>query len=443
MHDEGTLQALMGGLKVKVRVQHPKILEAKFREGWMWFFRYYADEVQADGSVKTIRKKHAVGLSRGDDKITKKEAEVQRDKFLAKLNAPTVEAAVEQVAATGGVLLGEVARMYKEGYLSREKQLATPTREKQTYYLDQLIIPKWGAFRLNQIRPQAVEDWLHGTFDAWWTMYSVRAIMSRLYYYAEGYGLWEEGRRSPASRAKLGKKRYKYERRILSFEETARVLARLDDTTCLVIETCIATGARISEVLGLQWRHVNLDAATIKIEQRVWHQEVGRPKTEESRRVLGIGDLAQPLRARALKIGAKPDMWVFPQKCCAEKPMWDSTVRELLHEAAKAEGCDFLGLGPHSFRRANITWRQEVGGSAIEASRIAGHTNLETTSQYTFVAAERQNELTRRIQQKLADAGKKPGEQQAAPEIPPPAAPPAAEVPPSLADTVPVTAVVQ
>ena len=443
MHDEGTLQVLSGGLKVKVRVQHPKILEAKFREGWMWFFRYYADEVQADGSVKTIRKKHAVGLSRGDGKITKKEGEVERDKFLAKLNAPTVEAAVELVAPTGVVLLGEVARMYKEGYLSREKQLATPTREKQTYYLDQLIVPKWGTFRLNQIRPQAVEDWLHGTFDAWWTMYSVRAIMSRLYYYAEGYGLWEEGRRSPASRAKLGKKRYKYERRILSFEETARVLARLDELTCLVIETCIATGARISEVLGLQWRHVNLDAATVKIEQRVWHQEVGRPKTEESRRVLGIGDLAQQLRARALKIGAKPDMWVFPQKCCAEKPMWDSTVRELLHEAAKAEGCDFLGLGPHSFRRANITWRQEVGGSAIEASRIAGHTNLETTSQYTFVAAERQNELTRRIQKKLADAGKKPEEQQAAPEIPPPAAPPAAEVPPSLADTVPVTAVVQ
>jgi integrase len=287
-----------------------------------------------------------------------------------------------------------------------------------------------------------VEDWLHGTFDAWWTMYSVRAIMSRLYYYAEGYGLWEEGRRSPASRAKLGKKRYKYERRILSFEETARVLARLDELTCLVIEMCIATGARISEVLGLQWRHVNLDAATVKIEQRVWHQEVGRPKTEESRRVLGIGDLAQQLRARALKIGAKPDMWVFPQKCCAEKPMWDSTVRELLHEAAKAEGCNFLGLGPHSFRRANITWRQEVGGSAIEASRIAGHTNLDTTSQYTFVAAERQNELTRRIQKKLADAGKNPEEQQAAPEIPPSAAPPAPEVPRSLADAVPVTAVV-
>jgi len=71
-----------------------------------------------------------------------------------------------------------------------------------------------------------------------------------------------------------------------------------------------------------------------------------------------------------------------------------------------AEGCDFLAFGFHSYRRANITWRQEVGGSAIEASRIAGHTNIEMTSEYTFVAPERENELTRRIQQKLAAAAK-------------------------------------
>jgi integrase len=76
--------------------------------------------------------------------------------------------------------------------------------------------------------------------------------MSRIFYYAEGHGLWEEGKRSPASKAKLGKKHHKYERRMLSFDETARVLARLEEPNLLVIETCIATGARISEVLGLK-----------------------------------------------------------------------------------------------------------------------------------------------------------------------------------------------
>ncbi len=213
--------------------------------------------------------------------------------------------------------------------------------------------------------------------------------------------MWEEGKRSPASKAKLGKKHHKYERRILSFDETARVLTHLEDPIRLIIEVCIATGARISEVLGLIWRHVDLEVGTIKIVQRVWHQEVGRPKSEDSKRILGVGDLIERLRAKSKGDGAAPEAFVFQQKRAPGKPLWDSGVRDALHQAAEAEGCDFPGLGPHSFRRANITWRQQVGGSAIEASKIAGHSDLETTGDYTFVTAERQNELTRRIQQKL------------------------------------------
>jgi integrase len=356
--------------------------------------------------VKTLRNYHAVGASKGEGALTKKQAEIERDKFLAKLNAPTVEEAVQQVATTGVALFGEVARMYKDGYLGRANQIAKPTRDKENFYLDEYIIPKWGALRLNQIQPKAVEDWLHTTFDSWWTMHGVRAIMSRAFYYAEGHGLWEEGKRSPASKAKLGKKRYKNERRILSFDETARVLAHLEEPYLLIIETCIATGARISEVLGLTWKSVNLDDGTIKIVQRVWHQDVGRPKSEDSKRLLGIGDLVPRYRTKAAADHAMPESFVFQQKRAPGKPLWDSGVRDALHQAANAEGCDFPGLGPHSFRRANITWRQQVGGSAIEASKIAGHSDLEMTGEYTFVTPERQNELTRRIQQKLTEATK-------------------------------------
>jgi len=330
--------------------------------------------------------------------------------------------------------------MYEEGYLGRENQIAKPTRVKEKFYLTEYIVPRWGTLRLNQIQPKAVEDWLHTTFDSWWTMHGVRAIMSRVFYYAEGHGLWEEGKRSPASKAKLGKKHHKYERRILSFDETARVLARLEEPNKLIIETCIATGARISEVLGLKWKHVNLEAATIKIEQRVWHQDVGRPKSEDSRRILGIGDLARRFRERATNDGAKPDTWVFYQKRAPQKPLWDSGVRDALHQAAEDEGCDFPGLGPHSFRRANITWRQQVGGSAIEASKIAGHSDLEMTGEYTFVTPERQNELTRRIQKKLAESASKwvketePAEQ---------AHVGSPDLSPNLAETKPVTTVLQ
>ncbi len=434
---EGNLRMLAGGQRVKVRVQHPQVKPRKDRHGWPWVFRYWHDEMQLDGTLKALRKYQALGPSKGEGGITKKQAEIERDQFLAKLNAPTIEVAVQQVAATGVALLGEVAKLYESGYLGRKDQIATPTRQKEVFYLHEYIVPKWGALRLNQLQPQAVEDWLHTTFDSWWTMHGVRAIMIRIYNYAEGHGLWEEGKRCPVSKAKLGKKRCKRERRILSFEETARVLNHLEETIRLIIEICIATGARISEVLGLIWRNVNLDAATIKIEQRVWHQEVGRPKSEDSKRVLGIGDLADRMRAKATEDGATPEAFVFQQKRAPGRPLWDSGVRDALHQAAEAEGCDFEGLGPHSFRRANITWRQQVGGSAIEASKIAGHSDLEMTSEYTFVTPERQNQLTRRIQAKLAAATKNNTEDTL------PSVPAAAETPASLADVELATPVVQ
>jgi len=434
---EGNVLTLAGSLQVKARVQHPRVTQRKDRTGWPWIFRYYADEIQADGSAKVLRKYQEIAPSKGAGAITKRQAEIERDKLLAKLNAPTVEDAVQQIANTGVAFLSEAAQIYKTGYLGRANQIAKPTRDKEMFYLDKYIIPTWGHFRLNQVQPKAIEDWLHTTFDSWWTMHGVRAIMIRIYNHAEGYGLWEEGRKIPPSKAKLGRKRYKNERRILSFDETARVLTRLEEPNKLIIETCIATGARISEVLGLKWKHVNLDAGTIKIEQRVWHQDVGRPKSEDSKRTLGIGDLLDRYCAKATEDAATRDSFVFQQKRAPGKPLWDSGVRDALHQAAEAEGCDFPGLGPHSFRRANITWRQQVGGSAIEASKIAGHSGLEMTGEYTFVSPERQNELTRLIQAKLADSKEK-----IAPHDPMPA-PPSPEAPPSLEERTLATTLIQ
>jgi len=56
------------------------------------------------------------------------------------------------------------------------------------------------------------------------------------------------------------------------------------------------------------------------------------------------------------------------------------------------------------------------------------------------VAPERQNELTRRIQEKLAEAASKRNGKTEAPPQPAPGAP---EVPPSLAETTPATTILQ
>src|SRR5690349_9784895 len=97
---EGSLHMPFGGLRVKARVQHPQVKPRKDRPGWPWIFRYRAEEVQPDGSVKTLRKYHEIAPSKGEGAISKKQAEIERDKVLAKLNASTPEQAVRQVAST-------------------------------------------------------------------------------------------------------------------------------------------------------------------------------------------------------------------------------------------------------------------------------------------------------------------------------------------------------
>lgn len=112
-----------------------------------------------------------------------------------------------------------------------------------------------------------------------------------------------------------------------------------------------------------------------------------------------------------------PNDWVFPQDVDLTQPRWDSGVRKALKDAARSIkqnpndpkdlGLDFPGFGPHSLRRANITRRQDVGGSAIEASKIAGHPKVDTTLEYTIIGMKPHDTLTRRIQPMREQAAKK------------------------------------
>ena len=93
----------------------------------------------------------------------------------------------------GCPLFGDAVQLYEQGYLSREQQLARPTRQKEKYFLKAYIVPRWGGTELGQMNMQTIEEWLHATFQSWWTMHGVRGIMSRVFHYAEGHGLWEPG----------------------------------------------------------------------------------------------------------------------------------------------------------------------------------------------------------------------------------------------------------
>ena len=398
---DGTLQSLTGGVKLKARVQHPKVQENKGKHPY-WYFRYWEDDILPDGSAKSSRKRHIIGPSKGDGGLTKKQADSERDKFLQKTNTPTARAA----ATKGVILLKEAAQMYIDSHLSRHNKISEPTRQTETSIINVHLIPRWGGLRLNEVQAKEVEDWLYESFDSWWTMRGVRKVMGAIYRKAERWGFWDDSVKIPITLVDIGRKEWKWARRILSEEETARILDRLLPPYLLICEICVTTGTRISEALGLQLRHVDLIEGTISIEQRNWHGDISVPKTPGSRRILALGDLTADFEWHIAKLEKKdPNAWVFPQDTDASKPMWDSGVRKALKQAAADEGVDFPGFGLHSFRRANISWRQKHGGaSSIEASKLAGHASVEMTNEYTFVDLERQRETTSGIRARLADA---------------------------------------
>ena len=49
----------------------------------------------------------------------------------------------------------------------------------------------------------------------------------------------------------------------------------------------------------------------------------------------------------------------------------------------------------HTFRRLNVSWRQEVGATPFEAMKAAGHAKPSTTWDYTVTDIERDPSVAR------------------------------------------------
>lgn len=396
--NDGKVVSLSGGVILKARNQHPEVQEKKGARGSYWFIRYREDQIQPDRSVKAIRRRHILGPSKGDKALSKKEATQKRDEFFQ------ARVPMARIAATKGLITFEqAARMYMESFLNRKNKVELSTLNSQTSQIEKHLIPAWGERLLGDIRPKEIEDWLYSLEQSWWSMRDLRARIRSIYNQAGRWGYWDENVKPPTSKVDIGKKEYARPRKILSEEITVKVLEQLDQPYRLICEICLFLGTRISEALGLCVEHVDLAEGTILIEQKLYKQTIGKPKTPNCRRKLALGHLAPAVAEHIGKLKKQgPTAPLFPRETNQEKPIYAERVRAFLKLAAAAEGADFPGFGLHSLRRACITWRQKHGGAtAIEASKMAGHASVQMTAEYTFVDLDRQRSTEEGVQTHL------------------------------------------
>ena len=151
------------------------------------------------------------------------------------------------------------------------------------------------------------------------------------------------------------------------------------------------TGPRLGELLGLQWKHIDLKSSKLRIEQNLWQGKIVPPKTVGSVRTIYFGDvLAGALAEHFQQTGhGKPEDFVFCKK--DGSPLHPDVLRkDVLYPVL-----DSLGIsrssgasGFHTFRHSAASILNQQTGNLKLAQKLLGHSTSDMTADvYTHTSA--------------------------------------------------------
>jgi integrase/recombinase XerC len=140
-----------------------------------------------------------------------------------------------------------------------------------------------------------------------------------------------------------------------------------------MVEMLYASGARVSELCGLNLKDIDYDRSTIRVIGKGSKERVipiGRPAVAALEKWLKVrSQLANEKSGDAVFLGARG------------KRIDQRQVREVVYKT--------IELGPHALRQSAATHHLEGGADLRTVQEILGHASLSTTQIYTHVSAER------------------------------------------------------
>ena len=157
------------------------------------------------------------------------------------------------------------------------------------------------------------------------------------------------------------------------------LVARLPEPARSLVILLVVTGLRIGELLALRWRHVDFEAALLRVEETVYDGHFDEPKSRHSVRLVPLGPLALAiLRARHAGRCFDSATLIFASEKGTVLDRHTLLSRQL-KPAAKA-----LGLGNvnwHLLRHSNATLHDSIGTPLGTVQALLGHSSSEITRQ--------------------------------------------------------------
>ena len=293
-----------------------------------------------------------------------------------------------------------------ERYLAEELPGRHSTARGYRSWLKNHIVPMWGEYSLDQIKPLAVERWLKGLDLAPKSKGHLKNQMRIVFNCAMRWELLPY-QTNPMGfvRVKDVSKRVR-QPAVLTIEQFRQVLEHIPEPyrTMCVVAGCL--GLRISEVLGLQWRDFNWDTRQVQIRRSWVCGHVGEPKTENSRRPMPV-DLALEKILREHRRRSPSSLqseWVFPSKRTGMPAHPWSAQRRWLLRAGERVGT--MRLGWHAFRHTYSTLLNEHGTDVKVQQELLRHADIRTTMNiYTRAVPERLRKANSKLVRLLLPTG--------------------------------------
>ena len=310
----------------------------------------------------------------------------------------------------------QLVEHYRMIELDLEKESERKVRQtKQTYgvYLKARIVPRWGGYRLGEIKAVAVERWLGSIDDlSNGTKAKIKGIMSEVYQHAIRYGWLNDGE-NPIFAVRQSAKRTRVTEPLEAAEFRALML-ELPQKMRVIGIVAATTGLRISEVLGLKWMDIDWKTLQMEVTRSVVDGIVGKCKTETSRRPVPIDEFTADefLSWKKETCYAKPNDWVFAsEKVQGKMPPWTDTLLDrFLQPAAKRAGIT-KWVGFHSFRHTYSTLLKANGEDVKVVQELMRHANISTTMNvYTKALTPAKREAQSRVVDVLMDRSRKVAE---------------------------------
>jgi integrase len=258
------------------------------------------------------------------------------------------------------------------------------TRAGYKSALQRHILPVLGELRLASIAPLHIENLMKGKLSSK-TKLSRKTVVNLLRLVQGIFSVAVDNDLIPRSPVRRKHKPHvpQSEKTAWTPEQVKAILGEIPANYRPIFICLALTGLRAGELLGLQWKNLNLERGELRVEQSLWNNQVVTPKIKSSKASIWFDKMLTSVLSEQRRDSAHtcPDDFVF---CKSDGAALNPDVlrRDVLYPALERLRIPRIkgASGFHAFRHTAGSIVEARTGRLKLAQRLLRHSNVSTTA---------------------------------------------------------------